>query len=158
MKNKLKEMWSFPTIGLIHEKNNYYYFDYNPGKEKQNKLYKVKKRKSYKLDPTNISKGTEIVFDPKKVVTNNHTLVHKSIWSQDGKYFVYEVDNRLEQWNTLRVRCLNTGKDLNDSVKFVKFPPSVAWTKDNKGFFYSKFDLPKGGVINIANVKDVFKY
>ncbi len=35
-----------------------------------------------------------------------------------------------------------TGKKLDDEIKWIKFG-SVSWTKDGKGFFYSRYDEPK---------------
>jgi prolyl oligopeptidase len=43
-----------------------------------------------------------------------------------------------------RVRDVDTGKDLPDLIKWVKFS-GASWTKDNKGFFYSRYDEPKAG-------------
>ena len=36
----------------------------------------------------------------------------------------------------------STGKDLSDLIKWVKFS-GASWTKDGKGFFYSRYDEPK---------------
>jgi len=39
---------------------------------------------------------------------------------------------------------VDTGKDLPDLIKWVKFS-GASWTKDGKGFFYSRYDEPKQG-------------
>ena len=33
-------------------------------------------------------------------------------------------------------------KDLDDELNWLKFS-GLEWSKDNKGFFYSRFDAPK---------------
>jgi prolyl oligopeptidase len=40
-----------------------------------------------------------------------------------------------------KVREIETGKDLSDHLKWVKFS-GASWTKDGKGFFYSRYDEP----------------
>lgn len=46
-------------------------------------------------------------------------------------------------WTTIHVRNATDGTDLSkDVLKWVKFS-GVSWTKDNLGFFYSRFDSPK---------------
>ena len=47
-------------------------------------------------------------------------------------------------WNEWRVRDVDSGKDLPDVIHWVKFS-GASWTKDDKGFFYSRYDEPKGG-------------
>ena len=41
-----------------------------------------------------------------------------------------------------RVRAIDTGADLPDKIEWVK-SSGAAWTKDGKGFFYSRYDAPK---------------
>src|SRR5260370_33146555 len=47
-------------------------------------------------------------------------------------------------WQEWHVRDVDTGKDLPDLIKWVKFS-GASWTKDGKGFFYSRYDEPKEG-------------
>ncbi len=53
-------------------------------------------------------------------------------------------------WNEWHVRDVDTGKDLADDIKWVKFS-GASWTKDNKGFFYSRYDEPKGAALRDTN-------
>ena len=46
-----------------------------------------------------------------------------------------------------------TGKETGDLLKWVKFS-GAAWTKDGKGFYYSRFDAPKPGTELEAVVKN----
>ena len=42
------------------------------------------------------------------------------------------------------MRDVNTGRDLPDILKWVKFS-GISWTHDDKGFFYSRYDEPTSG-------------
>jgi prolyl oligopeptidase len=45
-----------------------------------------------------------------------------------------------------------TGKDLPDVLKWVKFS-GAAWTKDGKGFFYSRYDEPGEDALQAASTR-----
>lgn len=48
---------------------------------------------------------------------------------------------------------VNTGKDLEDEVKWARFT-SIAWVKDGSGFFYARYPEPKQGTesqVGVAN-------
>jgi prolyl oligopeptidase len=61
--------------------------------------------------------------------------------SEDGKLIAYGVSEAGSDWNTIRVRDIATGKDLEDVVNWVKFS-GVSWMKDGSRFFYSRYDEP----------------
>ena len=63
--------------------------------------------------------------------------------SEDGKYLAYGLSKGGSDWKTIYVREVATGKDLDDAVPWVKFS-GISWTKDNKGFFYSRYPTPAG--------------
>ena len=53
-------------------------------------------------------------------------------------------------WETIHVRDLGTGKDLADEVRWMRFS-GLSWTKDAKGFYYSRYpEPPKGKVLEAA--------
>src|SRR6266851_8782780 len=62
--------------------------------------------------------------------------------SDDGKYLAYGRAEAGSDWHTWKVLAIDTGKVLDDEIKWTKHS-EAAWTKDGKGFFYSRFDEPK---------------
>jgi prolyl oligopeptidase len=64
--------------------------------------------------------------------------------SDDGKLLAYGIASAGSDWQEWKVRDVDTGQDLKDRIQWVKFS-SASWTKDGKGFFYSRFDEPKAG-------------
>jgi prolyl oligopeptidase len=67
--------------------------------------------------------------------------------SEDGKYVAYGTSASGSEESTLKVIETATGKLLPDTIERTRFA-SVAWKKDNSGFYYSrhpkKGDVPPG--------------
>ncbi|MFS8812728.1 prolyl oligopeptidase family serine peptidase, partial [Synechococcus sp. R55.7] len=47
-------------------------------------------------------------------------------------------------WQEWKVRDIETGEDLPDHLRWIKFS-GVSWTLDGQGFFYSRYDEPAPG-------------
>ncbi len=54
----------------------------------------------------------------------------------DGKFLAYSLSASGSDWQEWKVRDVETGKDLTDHLKWVKFS-SASWTRDGSGFFYA---------------------
>ena len=42
-------------------------------------------------------------------------------------------------WREINIRNINSGQDLEESIKWVKFS-RPSWSRDNKGFYYGRYD------------------
>ena len=56
----------------------------------------------------------------------------------------YSLATAGSDWNEIKVRNVASATDLSDHLKWVKFS-GISWTKDSKGFFYSRFPEPAAG-------------
>ena len=75
-----------------------------------------------------------------------------------GKRYAYGQSEGGSDWATIYVRSFETGRNTSDTVRWVKFS-GLAWTKDGKGFFYSRFPAPpKGKEIQTALVDQTLYY
>ena len=83
-------------------------------------------------------------LDPNTLAEDGTAAVDGCNFSKDGKYMAYHVKRGGSDWSTIYIRDTETLKDVatNDELKWVKFS-GTSWTKDSKGFFYSKFDSPE---------------
>ena len=87
-------------------------------------------------------KDAEVFLDPNEISDKGIASILGQIWSPNDKYMAYLVQMGGSDWTTIKIKDAETGQDLEDDVlKWVKFS-GVSWTKDNKGFFYSRFDEP----------------
>ena len=70
--------------------------------------------------------------------------------SPDAKLLAYGLAEGGADWRTIKVRDIATGKDLPDEVRWMRFS-DISWTKDAKGFFYSRYpEPPKNKVLEAA--------
>lgn len=98
---------------------------------------------SYKINPDAPLEGTEVFLDPNVLSEDGTSSIGTKVWSDDGRYLAYQINVGGSDWATIYVRDAETGKDLeSDVLKWVKFS-GMSWTKDNKGFFYGRFESPE---------------
>jgi prolyl oligopeptidase len=83
-----------------------------------------------------------VFLDPNSLSEEGVASLGTTAWSRDGNSFAYAIKMGGSDWSTIHIRDAILKKDLlKDELKWVKFS-SIAWTHDNAGFFYSRFDAP----------------
>lgn len=143
LNKKLTEVWNFSKTGALNKHGDHYYFNHNTGLQNQFVQYRLKEKNSYAINQESPLDGAEVFLDPNSLSEDGTSALSTSKWSPDGKFFAYQIKVGGSDWATIYVRDAETCKDLEtDVLKWVKFS-DISWTKDNKGFFYSKFDAPE---------------
>ncbi|HWA27123.1 MAG TPA: prolyl oligopeptidase family serine peptidase [Lacunisphaera sp.] len=132
IKQRLTELYNYPRHDLPFKEGGRYFFTYNTGLLNQPQL-----RMKDRLDGE-----ARVLLDPNTLSADG--TVSLAIWdvSPDGKSLGYGVAAAGSDWNEFRVRDVATGQDTADVIKWVKFS-ALEWTKDSKGFFYSRFPEPQ---------------
>ncbi|CAD6259997.1 unnamed protein product [Miscanthus lutarioriparius] len=64
--------------------------------------------------------------------------------SDDGEHLAYGTSASGSDWVTIRVMRVRDKEHLPDTLSWVKFS-RIAWTRDGRGFFYSRFPAPREG-------------
>ncbi|HTD14167.1 MAG TPA: prolyl oligopeptidase family serine peptidase, partial [Chthoniobacterales bacterium] len=111
--------------------SRYFYFRHE-GLENHAVLYTIKE----------LGEEPRVAIDPNEFSTEGTVALATLGASHDGKLLAYGVSAKGSDWNEIRVRDLESGKDLADALKWAKFS-ALSWTNDSKGFFYSRFPEPK---------------
>ena len=62
--------------------------------------------------------------------------------SGDSKYMAYSQSSAGSDWQEIHVRNIETGEDLPDVIRWVKFS-GISWKGD--GFYYSRYPEPETG-------------
>jgi len=134
IKDKLTRLWNYARYSAPFKEGGRYFFFQNTGLQNQSVLYVQDGRNA----------APRVLLDPNLLSTDGTVALSGQAPSDDGRYLAYSISTSGSDWRELRVRDVNTGRDLADTVKWVKFS-GTSWTHDNKGFFYSRFDEPTSG-------------
>jgi prolyl oligopeptidase len=137
---RLTELWNYPRVGLPVVQAGKIFYARNAGLQRQAPIYV---RTSMSASPT-------LVIDPNEISADGSVSLAQWMPSPDARFFAYGLAEGGADWRTIRVRDLESGKDLADEIKWMRFS-DISWTKDSKGFFYSRYpEPPRNKVLEAA--------
>jgi len=140
IRDRLTKLWNYERFTVPHQEGGRYFFQHNNGLQNQNVL----------LVAESLNAEPRVLLDPNTLSSDGTVALAGDAVSDDGKLMAYALAASGSDWNEWHVRDVDTGKDLPDDLKWVKFS-GASWTKDNKGFYYSRYDEPKGAALREAN-------
>ena len=141
LKERLTRLWDYERYGQPHLQGGRYFYGRNDGLQNQSVLYV-----SETLDGT-----PRVLLDPNTLSGDGTVALAGYAVSEDGKRLAYGLSGAGSDWTEWRVRDVDTGQDLDDHLRWVKFS-GASWAKDNSGFYYSRYDAPvEGGELQQAN-------
>jgi prolyl oligopeptidase len=142
-KDRLKELYNYEKFTIPVKKGGRYFYLRNSGVQNQRVLY-VR---------DSVDGAGRVLIDPNSWAEDGATALAEWSVSNDGTRVAYAVQDGGTDWRTIRVLDVNTGKVLDDEVKWARFT-SIAWIKDGSGFFYARFPEPKQGAAAQGNVEN----
>ena len=128
---RITQLLNYEKYSIPFKQNNRYFFFKNDGLQNQSVLYTVE---SLGDNPT-------VLLDPNLLSEDGTIALSGLSISDDAHYMAYGLSQAGSDWSEWRIRDINSGEDLEDLLKWVKFS-GASWTKDNQGFFYSRYDEP----------------
>ena len=131
IKERLTKLWNYERYGFPSRHGGRYFFSKNNGLQNQSVLY---------WQPSLDAKPT-MLLDPNTLSPDGTVALSGLSVSEDGQRLAYGLSTAGSDWQEWRVRDVTTGADLPDVIRWVKFS-RASWTKDGKGFFYSRYDEP----------------
>lgn len=140
IKDRLTKLWNYEKFGVPSKEGKNYFYSRNSGLQNQSVIYTV----------TALDGQPRLLLDPNTLSADGTVALSGMSVSHDGKLMAYSLSASGSDWQEWKVRDVNTGKDLSDGIKWVKFS-GASWTPDNKGFFYSRYDEPKGDALRGTN-------
>ncbi|QOJ15850.1 MAG: S9 family peptidase [Planctomycetia bacterium] len=140
IKARLTKMWDYERFGMPYRRGERYFYSRNDGLQNQSVLFVAD---SLAAEPREL-------LDPNKLSKDGTIALSGLSITDDGRLLAYGLSEGGSDWVTYRVRDVATGKDHEDEIRWVKFS-GAAWLKDGSGFFYSRYDEPKGNQLAAAN-------
>ncbi|MFN2636420.1 MAG: prolyl oligopeptidase family protein [Gemmatimonadaceae bacterium] len=134
IKNRLTQLWNYARYSAPFKEGGRYFYFQNTGLQNQSVLYVQDGRNA----------APRVLLDPNTLSPDGTIALSGQAVSDDGHYLAYSLSTSGSDWRELHVRDVSNGRDLADTVKWVKFS-GIAWTHDNKGFFYSRYPEPTSG-------------
>jgi prolyl oligopeptidase len=128
---RLTKLLKFERYSPPYWEGGRYIYEKNDGLQNQDVIYTVKE----------LGDEPKVVLDPNKLAADGTISVSTTSLSSDGRFFAYGLESSGSDWNEIHVRDLQTDQDLPDLVRWVKFS-GISWTKDNQGFFYTRYPAP----------------
>lgn len=132
IKQRLQELLNYPRFSLPSKQGGRYYYTFNSGLQNQSPLY-VKDA---------LGAEGRLLLDPNTMSKDGTVALSAISASEDGQWLGYGIAKAGSDWNEFRVRNVATGEDTADVINWVKFS-ALSWTKDSKGFLYSRFPEPR---------------
>ncbi|WP_392535822.1 prolyl oligopeptidase family protein [Nostoc sp. C117] len=131
IKQRLTKLWDYEKYSIPFKEGEQYFYFKNDGLQNQSVLYTLK----------SLDDEPRVLLDPNKLSEDGTVALSGLSISEDGKLLAYGLSASGSDWQEWKVRDVETGEDLQDLLKWIKFS-GASWTHDRQGFFYSRYDEP----------------
>ena len=136
IRKRLEEMWDFDKFGIPRKvKGNKLIYSRRTGLQNQSVLY-------WRLDEPDSEES--VLLDPNTFSEDGTIALSSTRVSHDGKIMAYGISKSGSDWQEWKFREIETGKDLEDHIEWIKFA-GCSWAPDDKSVLYSRYDEPEEG-------------
>jgi prolyl oligopeptidase len=138
--NYLEQIWENESISIPYkvEDKTFYYF--NDGSFQQSKLM-IKD-----CDKCN----ERVLIDPNTFSDDGTISLGGTSVNNSADKIAFSISDGGSDWRVWKVLDIETGEVLKDEIKWAKFS-GASWENDDSGFFYQKYDEPKGELLKEVN-------
>ncbi|MGQ9837111.1 MAG: prolyl oligopeptidase family serine peptidase [Cyanobacteriota bacterium] len=134
LQERLTQLWDYEKYSQPFKEGGRYFFFKNDGLQNQSVLY----------TQDSLEGEARVLLDPNTLSEDGTVALSGIAISENAKYLAYGLSSSGSDWQEWKVRDIETGQDLTDHIRWVKFS-AASWTKDSQGFFYSRYDEPVAG-------------
>src|SRR5262245_34067383 len=148
LQKRITELWNYERYSAPFKVGGRYFYFRNDGLQNQAVLYTTGET---------LDGEASVLLDPNKLSKDGTEALSGVEVSADGKLLAVGVADAGSDWQTWKVMDVETGKMRDDELRWIKFS-AATWTKDGKGYFYSRFDEPKGSKFTSLNLNQKVYY
>jgi prolyl oligopeptidase len=138
IKERLTQIWNFEKFGMPSREGDYIYFTKNNGLQNQFVYYRQKD-----------SGEPELFLDPNTFSADGTTSLGEMGFSKDGSLLAYSISEGGSDWRKVITMNAITKEIIGDTLMDIKFS-DISW-QGNDGFYYSRYDKPKGSELSEMN-------
>lgn len=131
---RLTELYDYERFGVPEQEGGRYFFTRNDGLQNQPVLYVA----------DGLDAEPRVLIDPNTLTEDGTQALGGWHVSPDGRLIAYAISDGGSDWRIWRVRDVETGEDLPDELRHIKFS-GVSWSRDSAGFYYSRYPLGEDG-------------
>jgi prolyl oligopeptidase len=132
LQERLTQMYNYTKYSAPFKRGELLFYSKNNGLQNQSVLY-VKKNNA----------EAEVFLDPNKLSEDGTLALGGLSFSNDEKFVSYALSAIGSDWKTLKIKNVETGKDLEEEIQRLKFG-GAAWS--GNGFYYTAYEAPESGM------------
>lgn len=134
IKTRLTQLWNYLRYSVPTKEAKRYFFSKNDGLQNQSVLYTQE----------GLDGKPAVVIDPNKLSEDGTVALTNQAVSKDGTLLAYGLSTHGSDWQEIKIRNIDSGKDYKEIIKWCKFS-GIAWKHTNEGFYYNRF--PETGTV-----------
>ncbi len=137
---RLTALWDYEKFGIPFKEGDNYFFSKNSGLQNQSVFYFA----------SSLPGEPRALIDPNTLSADGTVALSGTAVPENGKLVAYGLATAGSDWQEWKVREIDSGKDREDHLKWIKFS-TASWDHDGTGFFYSRYDAPNAEELKQTN-------
>ncbi|HZO72044.1 MAG TPA: prolyl oligopeptidase family serine peptidase [Ktedonobacteraceae bacterium] len=131
LQQRFTDLWNYPKYSVIHKEGDRYFFSKNSGLQNQSVLYMAE----------TLEGPPRPVLDPNTLSADGTVALTNQSFSKDGSLLAYGTSSGGSDWQEIRILNIDKSVYFDEVIYWSKFT-TIAWQRDNQGFYYSRFPEP----------------
>jgi prolyl oligopeptidase len=146
-KARMTELWNYERFDVPVKAGSRYFYLRNDGTQNQYVLYVADSLRS----------PGRVLLDPNAMSKDATVALGEYVPSPDGKLVAYSISDGGTDWRIWHFRDVETGKDLPDTLRHIKFR-EPQWTADSRAVFYARYPVKADGTGDDSKQMSVYRH